>query len=104
MPTKYLTLKEAVSMIEAMIDEGEVEEEDAIDIVELPPEAVDNLTDTEDVDENELGVQKNLGDTAGSVEVHSSADGTHIPDSSNNHPAAKRIKIHYKWLKPLQRI
>ncbi|MEL7309239.1 MAG: hypothetical protein AAGK05_16205 [Pseudomonadota bacterium] len=58
-------------MIESLDDE-EIEEVDEIQIIELPPENVDNISDEENLDEEELRPQNIsfMPDTAGELEIH----------------------------------
>ena len=66
---KFYTLKEAVVMI------AEEEKITDIDIVVLPPSHIDDQSDNEQFDENELNSSELLpDDVAGEVELHYSED------------------------------
>ncbi len=65
--SKFLTLAEAVARIEEWQEE---EFEGNIDLVELPPETVDNLTDVEEInDENVVWDASSPDDVPGFVEI-----------------------------------
>ncbi len=66
---KAYTLEEAVEIIEAFSDD-ELDDVAQIDIVELPPENVDIVSDQEEFDEEDLGPQAIVADTTGQLEVH----------------------------------
>ena len=89
---KKMDLATAVAMIEEM----ENTEDDTIDIVEIPPEKVDEQTDEEDIDED--SVQDDLtqpGEVPGKVELHSAIE----PDEHLEKIPNKKRKIKVDWMK-----
>lgn len=70
---KFLTLMEVEEMVnDPNFLNGDDDESETIDIVALPPENVDVVSDVEDIDENVLE-DTQPKDVPGNVEIHSSA-------------------------------
>ena len=95
---KAYTIQQAVDLITEMEDE-EIEEADVIDIVELPPETVDHVSDTEEIDDEDLTMEPNLRDAAGKLEVHFHGDTYRSVDDSNVAGVGKpRRKSVAEWM------
>ena len=97
---KFLSLSEIEELVNDpnfQIDLLESDDEETfIDIVELPPESVDIVSDEEEIDEDDLGEQHPI-EIAGSVEVHNSVSGTATATETANsapQPAPKRKKTY----------
>ena len=88
---KVISLEQAVEMI-TEIDDDEFEETDIVDIIELPPECVDNVSDCEAIDDDDLSPEQNLRDTAGKLEIHLHGNAVSNADSS------KRKKSVANWI------
>lgn len=91
---KYLTTAEIEEMMNASSDEEEaatdIRKADHVDLVVLPPDRVDAISDDEQIDENEL-VLNDVGeyvpnDVAGPIEVHCEFDDDNVnrPDGSGS--------------------
>lgn len=65
---RALTLDEIKGYLEEMIDQQNIEDDETIDIVQLPPQ-LDELTDCEDIDEDLLLDQELPREVPGEVEL-----------------------------------
>lgn len=92
---KAISLEQAVELI-TQIDDDELEETELVDIVELPPECVDNVSDCEAIDDDDLSPEQNLRDTAGKLEVH--LHGNMLIDSSVETSTQRKKKAVADWI------
>ena len=92
------TLNEVVSLVEEMIDNEKINE-GTIDIVELPPEKIDEISDCAAIDDENLGQQVSLGNTVGNLEIHISEDGEASKNKRKENQLTNRRKFETKWLR-----
>ena len=73
-PRKFMNIDRAVEFLETMEDEIPTNcQHETVDIIELPPETVDEMSDTEEFDDEEIG-ETQIVDVPGNVEVYVGTD------------------------------
>ena len=89
------TLDEAVSLLE---NDEDIDMNEQIDIVVIPPENSGDVTDEENIDDNNLGENTELpSDTAGTTEVHYTKS---KPAASKKKETQKKPSV--KWTKTVK--
>lgn len=108
---KFLTLAELENILEDPNFWSDDDDDSPVDIVELPPENVDNVSDVEDIDDDIL--EDTLpNDVPGRLEIHSSTrtpaneitEESNLPSTSAEKPKHKKLKkekISSDWQKIL---
>ena len=73
-PKKFMNIDRAVEFLESMEDEIPTNcQHETVDIIELPPETVDEMSDAKEFDDEEIG-ETQIVDVPGNVEVYVGTD------------------------------
>ena len=99
---KHLTLEEIESLVnDPAIHEEFDDDNGPIDIVALPPDTIDVISDEEDIDEDNL-IEQNIAEVPGHIEVHYHANDEAGEESlpvSTAAPKRKKRKFVSTWIK-----
>ena len=86
-PKKFMNIDRAVEFLETMKDEIPTNcQHETVDIMELPPETVDEMSDAEEFDDDEIG-DNQIVDVLGNIEVYVGTD-----DESEDQTSIRKSK------------
>ena len=86
-PKKFINIDRAVEFLETMKDEIPTNcQHETVDIIELPPETVNEMSDAEEFDDEEIG-DNQIVDVPGNIEVYVGTD-----DESEDQTSIRKSK------------